>query len=60
MPPKAWYVSVIVGVLALASLVVATILELNGSDATHAWQAFAGLAVFFAGVHIPAPSQSNG
>lgn len=53
-----WYTSIIVGVLALAALSAAVILQLNGSDATHAWEGFGGLVIFFGGVHVPAPSQS--
>lgn len=52
-----WYISVLVGVLALASLAAAVTLQLNGSDASHAWEAFGGLVIFFGGVHVPAPTQ---
>jgi hypothetical protein len=52
-----WYTSIIVGVLALAALAAAVILQLNGDDASKAWDLCAGLAVFFAGVHVPAPTQ---
>lgn len=54
---KPWYTSVIVGVLAALSLSAAVILQLAGDDATRAWEGFALFGAFFAGVHVPAPTQ---
>lgn len=54
-----WYISVITGVLALACLAAAVTLQLNGDDATKAWEAFGGLVIFFGGVHVPAPTQGQ-
>jgi hypothetical protein len=56
---KTWYLSVIIAVLALASLAAAVVLQLTGNDATHAWEGFALLVAFLVGVHVPSPTQSG-
>lgn len=53
---SSWYLTVILGALALAALAAAVVLQLAGSDATHAWEGFAILVAYFAGVHVPAPA----
>lgn len=55
----AWLITVTVAVLTLAAMIAAVVLQLTGNDATHAWEAFAGLVVFFGGIHIPSPVQSG-
>jgi hypothetical protein len=56
MIPTGWYLTVVIAVLAIASLAAAVVLQLTGNDATHAWLGFAGLVVFLTGVHVPPPS----
>lgn len=58
--PPAWMLSIIVAVLTALALAAAVVLQLTGNDATKAWEAFAGLVVFFGGIHVPSPVQQSG
>jgi hypothetical protein len=54
-----WVLTFITAGLVALSLIAAMTLEILGDDASKAWDAFAGFAVFFGGVHVPSPAQAG-
>lgn len=50
-----YLLTIIVALLAVIALAAAVALQVTGNDASKAWDAFGGFAVFFAGVHVPSP-----
>ena len=55
LPNNPYVTTIVIAVLAFAALMTALTLQILHDDATKAWEAFAGLSVFFAGVHVPSP-----